>query len=74
MSIKEIESNEVNGYGRFSHQANIDRHHANPLFSKQRKWSSQENKIVMEWYLLSEPKVRGYRKCMLSLWLNKGMF
>ena len=28
----------------------------------------------MECYLLSEPKVRGYRKCMLSLWLNKGMF
>ena len=24
--------------------------------------------------LLSEPKVRGYRKCMLSLRLNKGMF
>ena len=28
----------------------------------------------MECYLLSELKVRGYRKCMLSLWLNKGMF
>ena len=28
----------------------------------------------MECYLLSEPKVRGYRKHMLSLWLNKGMF
>ena len=27
----------------------------------------------MECYLLSEPKVRGYRKHMLSLWLNKGM-
>ena len=27
----------------------------------------------MECYLLTEPKVRGYRKCMLSLWLNKGM-
>ena len=27
----------------------------------------------MECYLLSEPKVRGYRKCMLSSWLNKGM-
>ena len=27
----------------------------------------------MECYLLSEPKVRGYRKRMLSLWLNKGM-
>ena len=28
----------------------------------------------MECYLLSEPKVTGYRKGMLSLWLNKGMF
>ena len=28
----------------------------------------------MECYLLSEPNVRGYRKHMLSLWLNKGMF
>ena len=28
----------------------------------------------MESYLLSESKVRGYRKCMVSLWLNKGMF
>ena len=52
---------------------NIGRHHANPVI-KQRKWSSQENKIVMECYLLSKPKVRSYRKHMLSLWLNKGMF
>ena len=28
----------------------------------------------MECYLLSEPKIRGYRKCMLKLWLQKGMF
>ena len=28
----------------------------------------------MECHLLSEPKVWGYRKRMLSLWLNKGMF
>ena len=27
----------------------------------------------MECYQSSEPKVRGYRKCMLSLWLNKCM-
>ena len=27
----------------------------------------------MECYLLTEPKVRGYRKCMPSLWLNKVM-
>ena len=28
----------------------------------------------MECFLLSEPKIRGYRKRMLSLWLQKGMF
>ena len=30
--------------------------------------------IVMESYLLREPKVKGHRKHMLSLWLNKGVF
>ena len=28
----------------------------------------------MECFLLSEHKIRGYRKRMLSLWLQKGMF
>ena len=28
----------------------------------------------MECYSLSEPKIRGYRKSMLSLWLQKGIF
>ena len=28
----------------------------------------------MECYLLSEPNIRGYRKRMLSLWLQKGLF
>ena len=28
----------------------------------------------MECYLLSEHKIRGYRKGMLSLWLQKGIF
>ena len=28
----------------------------------------------MECYLLSEPKIRGYRKRMLSLWQQKGIF
>ena len=46
----------------------------NPVISKRRKWTSQENKILMECYLLSEPKIRGYRKRMLSLWLQKVMF
>ena len=46
----------------------------NPVIANKRKWTSQENKIVMECYLLSEPKIRGYRKRMLSLWQQKGMF
>ena len=29
---------------------------------------------MMECYLLSEPKIRGYRKHMQSLWLQNGMF
>ena len=28
----------------------------------------------MECYLLSEPKIKGYRKCMLNLWLQQDMF
>ena len=46
----------------------------NPVINKRRKWTSQENKIVVECYLFSEHKVSGYRKRMLSLLLQKGMF
>ena len=53
---------------------NIGCHHANLAISKRRMWTSQENKIVTECYLLCEPKIRGYRKHLLSLWLQKGMF
>ena len=83
MSSNGIQTNDVNGSrlaeqgpssGRCSRQGNIGRHHANPVISKRRKWTSQENKIFMECYLLSEPKIRGYRKRMLSLWQQKGMF
>ena len=83
MSSNEIQTNDVNGSrlakqgpssDRCSRQGNIGRHHANPLISKRRNWTSQENKIVMECYLLSQPKIRGYRKRMQSLWLQKGMY
>ena len=83
MSSNEIQTNDVNGSrlteqgpssGRCSRQGNIGRHHANPVISKRRMWTSQENKIFMECYLLTEPKIRGYRRRMLSLWLQKGMF
>ena len=46
----------------------------NPVISKRRKWTSQENKIVIKCYILTEPKIRGYRKHMLSLWLQNGTF
>ena len=83
MSSNEIETKDVNESrlteqvplsGRYSRQRNTGCHHANPLISKRRKWPSQENKIVMEYYLLSKQKIRGYRKCMLNLLLQKGMF
>ena len=83
MSSNEIETKDVNGSrlaqqghssDRCSRQGNIGRLHANPVISKRKKWSSQENMIVMECYLLSEPKIRAYRKSMLNLWLQKGKF
>ena len=83
MSSNEIETNDVNGSrlaeqgpspSRCSQQGNIGPHHATPVINKRRKWPSQENKIVMECYLLSEPRIRVYRKRMLGLWLQKGMF
>ena len=46
----------------------------NPVICKKGKWTRQENNIVIECYLLSEPKIRGYRKRMLSLWQIKSMF
>ena len=76
MPSNEIETNDVNGSrfaeqgpssGRCSLQGNIGPHHTNPAISKRRKWTSQENKIVMDCYLLRELKIRGYRKHMLSL-------
>ena len=80
MSSNEKETSDVNvsrlaelgpSSRRCSWQGNIGRYHANPVISKGRKWTSQENKIVMECYLLSEPKLRGYRKRMLRLWLQR---
>ena len=67
MSSNEIETNDINGsqlaeqgplFGRCSQRGNIGHHHANPVISKRTEWTSQENKIVIECYLLSEPKIR----------------
>ena len=82
MSSNEIKTDGVNGSrlaeqgpssGRCSRQGEHC-HHVNPVIRKRTKWTSQENKIVMECYLFRESKIRGYRKRMLSLWLQKGTF
>ena len=72
MSSSEIEQGPSSG--RCSRQGNIGRHHVNPVISKRRKWTSQEDKIIMECYLFSGPKIRGHRKRILSLWQQKSMF
>ena len=68
MSSNEIETNDVNrsqldeqgpSSSRCSQQEDTGHHQANPVISKRRKWTSQDNKIVMECYLLSESKIRG---------------
>ena len=81
MSGNEIETNDINGSGlaeqgplsgRCSCQGKIGRHHANPVVSKRRKWTSQENKINMECYLLSQPKIRVYTEGYTGLMAAKG--
>ena len=42
---------------------------------RQRKaWSPEENRVIMECYLRSQPEIRGYRICMSDLWKSKDMF
>ena len=39
-----------------------------------RKWSHEENRVVMECFYKSTPKKIGYRKRMHNLWSEQGMF
>ena len=80
MSSNDIQTNNVNGSrlaehgpssSRCSRQRNIGHHHVNPVISKRKSGLAKRIEIVMDCYLSSQPKIRGYRKCMLSLWLQK---
>ena len=77
MSSNEIETNDVNGY-QLAEQGPLSGTLVIIMqilsISKRRSSTSQDNETVMECYLLSEPKIRGYRKRILSLWVQKGMF
>ena len=82
MSSNEIETNDVNGSRSQSKDPRpagvLDRgilvNRVNCVISKRRKWTSQENKIIIQCNLMSEPKIRGCKKLMPSLWLQKSMF
>ena len=43
----DLQSKETSS-GKCSRRGDIGRHHANPVISKRRKWSSQENKTVID--------------------------
>ena len=49
-------------------------HHQATARSIRRKWSQEDNRIVMECYYHSEPGRIGYRKRMHSIWTCKDMF
>ena len=68
MSSNEIKTNDVNGsqlaeqgpsYSRCSRQGTSGHHHANPVISKRIKWTSQENKIAMGMFWVSEQRLVG---------------
>ena len=42
--------------------------------SVRRKWCQEDNRRVMECYYQSTPSRNGYRKRMLQIWVEKGMF
>ena len=39
-----------------------------------RKWSKDDNRIAMECFIRSKPENRGYRRRMISIWQDRGMF
>jgi len=46
----------------------------NPRKALRTDWTKELNKIVMWCYFKSDPKRRGFRKRMLDIWKEKGLF
>ena len=63
-------------HGRCSveEQRRPSRHQATARTGIRKKWSREENMFVIECHYRSVPSRRGYRKLMLDLWREKGMF
>ena len=39
-----------------------------------KKWTQEGNRMVMECYYRSKPKINGYRQQMHAIWRDKGLF
>ena len=50
------------------------RQHTTAQRRVRRKWYQEDNRRVMECYYQSTPSRNGYRKRMLQIWVEKGMF
>ena len=58
------------GSGSGGQQPDLGRHQA----TARRNWNKEVNKIVMRCFYRSEPTKRGYRKRVLSIWKELGVF
>ena len=58
------------GSGSGGRQPDLSRHQA----TARMKWNKEVNKIVMRCFYMSDPTKRGYRKRMLSIWNELGVF
>jgi len=72
------------GRGPVCEQAGLGRHlvtvspdrndNDNNTRKRRKKWTRDENMFVMECYFRSSPRRLGYRKGILQLWNDKGLF
>ena len=77
-SVKEAGTNSCEGLSPSrcptEQQGGPGRHCTTAKGRRRRKWSEEINRIVMECYYSSNPKVVGYRERMYMIWKEKGMF
>ena len=85
MSQRKNPNNGVNGSGNLGEAAAPgrgpvatqdcpDRHQATADRRRRVHWTKEMNKVVMKCYLKSDPSKRGYRKRMLAIWNEIGVF
>ena len=67
--------NGVNGTGTSSESASLGRVVVGTAaHSRSSKWNKEMNKIVMRCFIKSESSKRGYKKRMIGIWKEIGVF